>query len=269
MKKLLTISCGFYILLLASCGGAPDTYTKAEQLYMVQKYDSAMYYFDRLLPEEEAWYDSAKVMKKRCFSEIVNHHFWDMYVSESATFKNDTALISHANSALRKELRAIVDMDSMEMLYRIIDNNKEMPLEFFAEASQYYEDKLLPGYEWECFKGMAGQKIYFVREIVDNWKGENEGNKMQAKSNRSKSGWTKDNVIYRNICYDSAGIYVAQPRIFQNGRYRNKQYFGKGGSMRIVSKDTLTLIINYGGAVSSNNRIWFVRRDKLEEKPDA
>ena len=267
MKKLLTILCAFYLVLLASCGGAPDTYNKAEQLFIAQKYDSAMYYFDRLLPEEESWYDSAEVMKKRCFDEIVNSHFWSMYESEISTYKNDTALINHANNALRVELKNIVDLDSLQMLYRIIDNNKSMPQNLFTESIEYYEDKVLPGYEWESFKGMLGQKLYFVREVVDNWKGENEGNKIQAKSNKNKNGWSKNNVIYRNICYDSAGIYSVQPRIFQNGRYRNKQYFGKGGSMRLVSKDTL--IVNYGGAISSGNRVWFVRGDKIEAEPDA
>jgi len=267
MKKQLIIICSFYLVLLASCGGAPEIYNKAEQLYVAEKYDSSMYYFDRLLPEEERWYDSAKVMKKRCFDEIVNRHFWTMFSSELSTYQNDTVLVNHAKKALIEELKNIVDMDSLQMLYRIIDNNKSIPTTLFTEATEYYEDRILTNYEWESFKGIKGQKLYFVRAVVDNWKGENEGNKIQAKSNKTKNGWTKNNVIYRNICYDSTGIYSLQPRIFQSGYYRTKEYFAKSGTLRFVSKDTL--IVNYGGSIRSGNRVWFVRRDKLNSEPEV
>lgn len=42
--------------------------------YNTQKYDSALYYFDRLLPEDEEWLDSAKLMKKRCFEKMILEH---------------------------------------------------------------------------------------------------------------------------------------------------------------------------------------------------
>lgn len=268
MNKLLLCIASACILLLASCGGAPETYTKAYQLYTIQKYDSAMYYFDRTLPEEAEWFDSSQVMKKKCLSAMVKDEFWPMYSMALTTYQNDTALINHGNRALEKKLIKIVDMDSMAMLYRIIDEHKQsLPSNILAKATEYYEDKMLTGYEWESFKGMYGQKLYFVREVVDNYKGENEGNKMQAKSNKTKNGWTKNNVIYRNVCYDSAGIYSMQPRIFQNGYYRTKQWFGKNGSMRLQSKDTL--IVNYGGSIRSGNRVWFVRKEKLETKPES
>lgn len=267
MKKLLLILSGLPLVLLISCGGPPETYHKAEQLYLAQKYDSAMYYFDRLLPEVEEWYDSAKIMKEKCVSAMVKDHFWPMYSAALTTYQNDSSLINHAHDALYIELKKIVDMDSMQMLYRIIDNNKTIPSKLFMKATEYYEGKMLLGYEWESVKGMIGQKVYFTREVVDNWKGENEGNKIQAKSNQTKSGWTKNNVIYRNICYDSSGIYHLQPRIFQSGYYQNKQYFDTKGSMQITHKDTI--IVNYGGAVSSNNRVWFARRDKIVEGPKS
>ena len=267
MNKLLLGASALFLVLLASCGGAPDSYTNAYQLYTVQKYDSAMYYFDRMLPEEGEWFDSAKVMKKKCMTAMIKDHFWPMYGAALLAFQNDSALINHGNAALKAELKKIVDTDSMAMLYRIIDEHKQvLPADILTSTVEYYEDKMLTGYEWESFKGMKGQRLYFIREVVDNWKGENEGNKMQAKSNKSKSGWTKNNVIYRNICYDSAGIYSMQPRIFKNGYYRTKQYFGKNGSMRLTHKDTL--IVNYGGSISSGNRVWFVRKEKLD-KPDA
>lgn len=268
MNKLLLGAAACCILLLASCGGAPETYTKAYQLYTIQKYDSAMYYFDRMLPGEEEWFDSAKVMKKKCLAAMVKDEFWPMYGMALTTFQNDTALVNHGHRALENKLMKIVDMDSMDMLYRIIDEHKQsLPSDILAKATEYYEDKMLTGYEWESFKGMSGQKLYFVREVVDNYKGENEGNKMQGKSNKTRNGWNKDRVIYRNIAYDSAGLYNVQPRIFKNNYYRNNQYFGRYGSMRFIGKDTIK--VNYGQRLSGSTKVWFVRGDKLEGEPDV
>lgn len=267
MKLLLTILSGAFLMFLTSCGGAPESYHKAEQLYIAQKYDSAMYYFDRLLPEEEEWYDSSKVMKKKCVTAMVDNHFWPMYSAALTTYVNDSSLINYAHDALSIELKKIVDMDSMHMYYKIIDGNNGIPSELFGKITEYYEDKMLLGFEWESVKGMIGQRLYFTREVVDNWQGENEGNKIQAKSNKTKNGWSKNNVIYRNICYDSAGIYHAQPRIFQSGYRRNKQYFSEKGSMSFVHKDTI--LVNYGGTISSNNKVWFVRKEKLKEEPES
>jgi hypothetical protein len=252
---------------MSGCGGPPETYHKAEQLFSIEKYDSAMYYFDRLLPEDGEWLDSAKVMKKKCIDEMINHQYWSMFSATLVNYQNDTSIVNHGHRNFISEMKRIIDMDSMAMFYRIIDNNKSIPNNLFKTAVEYYEDKMLTGYEWESVKGMSGQYLYFVRETADDWQGKNEGNKMQAKSNKSKSGWTKNNVIYRNICYDSVGIYSMQPRVFQTGYYSSSQYFGKGGSMRFIGKDTV--IVNYGGYVSSDNRVWFVRRDKLKSEPDA
>lgn len=273
MKKLLLFTGLILILTMSGCGGPPETYHKAEELFSIEKFDSAMYYFDRLLPEDGEWLDSAKVMKKKCIEEIINHQYWSMFSSSLVTYQNDTALVNHGHRNFISEMKRIVDMDSMAMFYGIIDNNKSIPVNLFKTAVEYYENKILTGYEWKSIQGkagntsdMSGHYIYFVRETVDDWRGKNEGNKMQGKSNKSRMGWTKNNVIFRNVCYDSAGIYSMQPRIFQNSYYETKEYFGSKGSMSIISKDTI--IMNYG-QFRSGNKVWFIRLDKLESEPDV
>ena len=147
------------------------------------------------------------------------------------------------------------------MLYRVIDQHKtKLPNSAVTAALNGYEESILAGYEWIGSGSLKGQKLYFIREIAKDWKGNDQGNKIQGKSNRSKNGWTKNNIIYRNIAYDSAGIYNVQPRIFKS--YGNRQYFSTHGSMRIIGKDTLK--INYGKSLRSKSINFFIRGDKKE-----
>lgn len=252
-----------FIYVLQGCNSAPDVFTKGYEYYTAKSYDSSLYYFDRLLPENAEWLDSAKTMKIKCFEGMAKNHKWNMLGAANSTYGADTLLIAEGAKYLEKELKSIWKKDSLEMLYRVIDQHKtKLPNSAITAALNGYEESILSGYVWQGTYPYKGQEIYFVREIVKDWKGNDQGNKMQGKSNRSKSGWTKNNVIYRNIAYDSAGIYDIQPRIFQSGYYRNKQYFSKHGSMQIISKDTLN--INYGKSLRSKDKVFFVRGDKIE-----
>lgn len=261
MKILKLLPVIFLAITFVSCG-PPDTYERGEQLYLIEKYDSAMYYFDRLLLEDGEWYDSSKVMKQKCLEKMVEKHFWKMLSNSFNIYQNDTSLVNRGNGYLDKELKRIIDMDSTRLFYEIFDNYKlSFPL-VLQNVSTYYQDKVFTGYEWNGTKSVASQKIYFVREIVKNSNGKDEGLKIQAKSNKSIYGWTKNKVMYRNINYDSLGIYTMQPRIFQSGYYSDYEYFGKKGTMRIPHKDTL--IFNYGQSLSGSNRVTFVRGNKLK-----
>ena len=89
---------------------------------------------------------------------------------------------------------------------------------------------MLFGYNWDGSKTFKGHKIYFVREIAEERKGKNQGNKIQGKSNKKINSWKTDMLIYRNISYDSLGKFSMQPRIWQGSR----QYFGKRGSIKFI-----------------------------------
>ena len=264
MKKSIYFFTAVLSIFLVSCG-PPESYSKAEQLLLVEKYDSAMYYFDRMLPEDGKWYDSSKVMKKKCLELMTTKHFWPMLGSSFKLYENDTALLNHGQKALISELKSIIDKDSMRLFYEICDTYKADFGNALGASIEYHEDKILFGHEWNGTKYLAGQRIIFTRESIDDSKGKNEGNKIQAKSNKSRNGWTKGNVIYRNLTYNKNGIYSMQPRVFKSGYYRNYQYFSNNGSFRIANKDTV--IFNYGGSVGSGNREFFVRGDKV--KPEV
>lgn len=262
MKSITTLLIPILLIyLLQSCNSAPDAFTKGYEFYTSKNYDSSLYYFDRLLPEHEDWLDSAKAMKIKCFQAMTKDHKWDMLGAANSTYGVDSLLINEGAKYLEKELVSIWKKDSMDMLYRIIDQHKtKLPSSAITAALNGYEESVLSGYEWLGSRSMKGQKLYFVREIAKDWKGNDEGNKIQGKSNRSINGWTKNNIIYRNIAYDSAGIYHVQPRIFKG--YGSRQYFSSRGSMRIISKDTLK--INYEQRLKTTSRVYFIRGDKLE-----
>jgi hypothetical protein len=265
MKTLITIISVIVLLFLTSCGGPPEGYLKAQKLYGEHKYDSAMFYFNSVLEEEGNWYDSSEVMKKEVVTAMVDNHLWDKYSKILSDYSFDMLLVNHAHNELQRELRQLVDLDSMTMVYEVIDNNDQIPAEVHQKVTEYYEEKILFGYEWIGKGSMRGQVLSFTREKINNYKGENQGNKIQAKSNKTKNGWSKGKVIYRNIHYDKDGIYHVQPRIFKSSYYgKTKQYFGKRGSLKF--EDNNTFVINYGRAVSSNNRVRFIRGDKIESK---
>ena len=262
MKSIATLTFSLTLLYaLQSCNSAPDVFTKGYEYYTAQSYDSSLYYFDRLLPENEEWLDSAKAMKIKCFEGMAKNHKWAMLGAANSSYSADTILIAEGAKYLERELTSIWKKDSLDMLYRVIDQHKtKLPNSAVTAALNGYEESILAGYEWVGSGSLKGQKLYFVREIAKDWKGNDQGNKIQGKSNRSKNGWTKNNIIYRNIAYDSAGIYNVQPRIFKS--YGNRQYFSKHGSMRIIGKDTLK--INYGKSLRSKSINFFIRGDKIE-----
>lgn len=260
MKSITTLLIPILLIyLLQSCNSAPDAFTKGYEFYTSKNYDSSLYYFDRLLPEHEDWLDSAKAMKIKCFQGMTKDHKWGMLGAANSTYGVDSLLINEGAKYLEKELVSIWKKDSMDMLYRIIDQHKtKLPSSAITAALNGYEDDLLLGYYWKGIKSLKGQKLYFTREIIKDYKGNDEGLKIHGKSALQTSYWNKNLAIYKNISYDSAGIYQVHPRIYKG----YKQYFSKRGSMKFLGKDTLK--INYGQRLSTSNKVYFVRGDKIE-----
>ena len=250
-------------LLIQSCGGAPENFTKGYEFFNSKKYDSSLYYFNKVSSDDKDWLDSANTMKAECFNEITKAHQWKMLGIANKTYAKDKKLIKEGAKHLQKELISIWKKDSMNLFYKIIDEHKDkLPKSAVTAALNKYEDNMLTGYEWEGRGNLKGQKLHFVREIAKDHKGKNEGNKIQGKSNKTKNGWNRNSIIYRNICYDSLGSYNAQPRIFKG--YGTRQYFGKRGSIKFISKDKIK--INYGQRLRDASKYYFIRGKKLKPK---
>ena len=250
-------------LLIQSCGGAPENFTKGYEFFNSKKYDSSLHYFNKVSADDKEWLDSANTMKAECFNKITKAHQWKMLGIANKTYAKDKKLIKEGAKHLQKELISIWKKDSMDLFYKIIDEHKDkLPKSAVTGALNKYEEKMLFGYEWKATNRLKGQKLYFVREIAKDHKGKNQGNKIQGKSNKTKNGWNRNSIIYRNICYDSLGSYNLQPRIFKGSGSR--QYFSRRGSLEFISKDKIK--INYEQRLRGGGKVTFVRSDKLKPK---
>ena len=253
MRKVLLLSYVFILgVILVSCG-PPETYEKGMSYFQVQKYDSAMYYFDRLLPEDEEWLDSAKVMKGHCVEKIISAHDWALLSETFITYGKDTSWNNPARKFFKNELLNMIKKDSVDGFYKMFDAYKtKLPSVELADAMHYRMDSFLEGYVFNGTASLKGQKLYFERSESG----------VNAKSYKSLNGWDKNSTIYKDIQYDKEGVFIMQPRIYQGGG----SYFGKGGSLRLVGKDSLK--INYGKSLRGEV-LFFIRDEKIETKPVA
>lgn len=257
---------GIYLFLVFtfSCNRIPDEYLKGMEFFKSKDYDSSLFYFSKISQAEDAeWFDSSKVMKNKCFENIVDNQYWDMFALSLKTYQTELELIANGRLFFKDEMERIINIDSVEQLFKILDFHKNIPEDLRNDAINYFENKYFTGYVWNGIKGIDEQRLYFVREICKDYKGNDEGEKIQGKSNRTVNGWNKNRVIYRNICYDSAGIFTMQPRIFQDSYFKSTQYFSKKGKLEFLGKDTL--LLDYGGSISrGTNKVYFVRKDSIE-----
>jgi hypothetical protein len=247
MRKIKLFTYAFALgLLLVSCG-PPETYEKGISFYQVQKYDSALYYFDRLLPDDKEWLDSAKNMKKLCFEKIIHLHNWDLLSSAFITYGSDTSLVNPSRRKFKDELITMIKNDSLKSFFKLYDNYKtKLPSDELKAALNYRYDSFLNDFTFKGKGSLSGSIIYFKRESSDI---------INALSNSSQNGWIKDNKIYKEISYDKDGILKMSARIFQGGG----SYFGKGGSITLIGKDSVK--VNYGKALR-NEIVYFIRDKK-------
>lgn len=244
-KILPLFSALIFALLIVSCG-PPKQYETGMNFYNLQKYDSAMYYFDRLLPDDKEWLDSAKIMKQFCLEKMILRHDWAMYNMQLDLYGRDTSLMRKSNLSLEKELLKMMRSDSLKAYYKVHDSYKNrFSSTVLASVMQTHMDEFLNDNFWKGGKGMAGHKLYFERD--------KEGS--NAKSGKTLNGWTKGMTIYKAIVYDTNGTFSMKPRIYRG----YGSYFGKGGSISFQGKDSLK--INYGKALRYEKR-FFIRDEK-------
>jgi hypothetical protein len=243
-KILPLFSALLFALLIVSCG-PPKQYETGMNFYNLQKYDSAMYYFDRLLPDDKEWLDSAKIMKYLCLEKMISRHDWAMYNLQLDLYGRDTSLMRKSNSYLEKELLKMMRSDSLKAYYKVHDFYKNrFSSTVLASVMQTHMDEFLNNNFWKEEKN-GGGKLYFERD--------KEGS--IAKSAKTLHGWTKGIPIYKAIVYDTNGTFSMKPRIFRGHR----SYFGKGGSISFQGKDSLK--VNYGKALRYE-KLFFIRDEK-------
>ena len=93
---------------------------------------------------------------------MAKNHKWDMLGAANSTYGTDTLLIAEGAKYLEKELTSIWKKDSLEMLYRVIDQHKtKLPNSAITAALNGYEESILTGYVWQGTSPNKGQEIYF------------------------------------------------------------------------------------------------------------
>ena len=255
MKKIKLFSYAFAIgLLLVSCG-PPETYEKGISFYQVQKYDSALYYFDRLLPEDKEWLDSAKNMKKLCFEKMIVNHDWVNYSKQLDLYGKDVLLIKTANITLEKELINMINKDSTKAFYKVYDTYKDRfdSLVLTSVMNKHIDD-FLKDYNWKGTKSLSQGKLKYER---------NSKNESQLISNVNNYFWSKNILIYKEIKYSKEGKFSMKAKLWDNSS--GGTYFTQKGSLRFISKDSL--FIDYGPSNATIRICYFTRGEKL--KPEG
>jgi hypothetical protein len=250
MKKIKRLIYAFALGMLITSCGPPDAFEKGADFYQAQKYDSAMYYFDRLLPEDKDWLDSSKAMKKLCFEKIILAHNWELYNSQLDIYGKDSLLMNLTDKDLEEELINMINKDSTKAFYKVYDTYKDRfdSLVLTSVMNKHIDD-FLKDYNWKGTKDLSKGKLKYER---------NSKNESQLISNINNSFWSKNIIIYKEIKYSKEGKFSMKPRIFRGGS--GSSYFGRKGSLTFIGKDSLS--VNYG--TRGIGKGTFIRGDKLE-----
>jgi len=264
MKKEFVIKFKFSLatLLIAfftqSCSVAPEEYKKGQEMYAIQKYDSALFYFSAVKPDAIKWLDSAKQMRKNCFSAMIENNQFDMLSQAFNIYKNDIDLYLDGVNNLSKRLYTILNSSQKAEAFRILDEYKKtLPEVALNNSLEKYLNYTLLDAVWEVKgAGLNGYTVYFERESLKVRKGVPLINAIQGKSNVTNSGWKKGKIIYKNITYTKNGEFDTDPLIFRGAQ----SYYGKRGVFVVKSHDSL--VINYGARLSNGSKITLVRSTK-------
>lgn len=246
--------CAFTLvlgLLLVSCG-PPETYEKGISFYQVQKYDSALYYFDRLLPEDKEWLDSAKNMMQLCFEKLITNHDWINYDKQLDIYRKDSLLMKNTNKILEKELVNMIRKDSTKAFYKVYDTYYgRFDSVVLTNVINKHIDDFLKDYNWIGTKSLSKGRLKYER---------NSKNESQLISNVNNYFWPKNIVIYKEIKYTKDGDFSMKPKLWNN--WTGGTYFGKKGKLRFISKDSL--LVDYGTSITTGRICYFIRGEKLE-----
>ena len=244
--------------LIQGCSEAPEEFKKGKEMYFVQKFDSALFYFSTIKPDAGKWIDSAKSMQKNCFSGMIENNKYDMFNESFNLYKNDSAISLDAINNLSKSIYTILISSKKKEAYLIIDKYKGvLPDAALNKAIEEFLNYILLGSQWEIKSSqhiIKGNYIYFSRDTLKNIIPLKTT--LNGKSSSNNSGWTKGKIIYKNIVYTKNGKFGANPLIFRG----SQSYYGKRGSLEVISYDSL--VINYGQQITGGSKINLVRSAK-------
>lgn len=262
MKNLSTAK---YIIIfsissfLLSCNSAPDNYSKGIESYNAKKYDEAINYFKLTPSENKEWIDSSKLMIEKSVNGMFETNDLGKITMFCKVFQYDSLVKPFAITTIKKYWNTNIEKKSLLCLNLFDSLRFILPgVNGIDTLMRKTEDAFFKGI-WKCPKGtLKGNEIYFNRN--------DETKLIDGKSNKATNGWDLGKTIYKDIYYignnkldHKVRVFVASDYDYYYGYYTApSEYFTKTkGSMNIISQDSL--LVNYEGAVGSNNKVYFIR----------
>ena len=251
-KKSLLIALP--IFLVFSCNKPPETYEQGLVKFKKQDYPGSIELF-KLTPKDRSdWYDSSIMMINNAVNNIFKSNDLGKITLLCKKFEVDSLL----KPILTKKIKSFwsEQMNNNPLVtFNLFDSTRfilkgETQIDSLMRAN---EDAFFRGI-WKCPKGsLKGNEIYFDRD--------KKSKLIQGKSNKSTNGWSLGKVIYKDIYYTGNNNLEHKVRVFQTDYWGyTREYFPKSrGKMTIISRDSL--LIDYEGSVSSNNKVYFLRKD--------
>ena len=250
MKKLIAPLC---ILFFVSCHVPPESYELGVKNFEEKKWDKAIEAFSLVTKEDEDWLDSASQKKNEAFFQLMAEGDWKMTFRVLAKYIDDDDLFFAATDSIEQHFFGLVTLGKSDSVLELLEENRDKLEEFIdtvftKKLVRCCEDSLFAGV-WEAHGSLKGQEIYFKRD----------GNEFHAYSNKSRSGWIKDGIIYKQLIYDSGLKWNVKPKVFKTSYWGNSEYYSKKGSISFKTVDTLVV-----GYEALGNESTFSRKGNSE-----
>jgi|GEM_PF-2094231 len=252
LKKSLVIALPVFVFL--SCNKPPETYEQGMLKFKKQDYPGAIELFKLTPADRSDWYDSSLMMINYAVDSIFKTDELSKITLLCKKFEVDSLLKPILTKKIKNYWSQEMKANPL-ITFNLFDSTRfllkgESQIDSLMRAN---EDAYFRGI-WKSPKGsLKGYEIYFDRDKKNHL--------IQGKSNKSKSGWSLGKVIYKDIYYTGNNNLEHKVRVFQTDYWGyTREYFPKSrGKMTIISRDSL--LIDYEGSVSSNNKVYFIRKE--------
>ncbi len=230
------VSALLVLCFLASCNTPPENYEKGLTHMSEKKWDKAIESFNLLTEEDKEWLDSAAEKKQLAFNNLISSLDWKKTFRVLEKNQDDDDFMFAATDNIENFFARYIKMGKADSALVLADENKAKLEEFIdtiftTKIIKLCEDSIFSG-TWSGLGSLSGQQIYFKRD----------GDEFHAYSNHSKSGWTKDGIIYKKIAFTGNNTWKINPKIFQTDYWGSSStYYSKKGKLKVLSSDTLEI----------------------------
>ncbi|MFM8432621.1 MAG: hypothetical protein ACKOA1_07485 [Bacteroidota bacterium] len=252
-KLPVAVSFFGFLMLLFACQKPPETFEMAMEKYQIGDYENAITLFKLTPVEEKTWYDSSISMIRTSIGNVLSKRDLEEITSLCRINEDDSLVQPIIISEIKKSWNSnmkknpVYNFSLYDSLSFIMSNDPQTP-----KLLRKNEDSFFRGI-WRCPRGsIKGKEIYFERNEKTKY--------VDAKSNKSGQGWDKGKVMYGDIFYMGNMVLDHKVRVFRSTYFGSSESMTRSkGKMTIVSEDSL--LVDYEGSVSSNNRVYFIRSE--------